>query len=460
MNGKYVKLQDKWTIRGSSEKCIMFDFKGGLFEERFILSKRAYEILRLATGRHTCEQIGAMLKIDPRSYIKHLLRLETIELTDNPSANPRSFQKPYKGENFLGRIMIHITGKCNLNCLHCYLARRKWDELTLEEIKELIKQAAEMNVASFSITGGEPFIREDLMDILRELDQKEMKIEGLFTNGTMLPSDFIDQVRPIQEFPFFVSINGPSSETHNEFMGANDAFKKSIETIRILTQSGIRVFANTSLNVFFDNEQQLAKIYQLIKDLHIYRWRISSPFLEGSWKENFEKYGISTETELQIMLKILKMWLDDGRPFELELGHIFRYIKGKCIQRVYSENDYVCDYFRDRIVIMPNGEISACSLLIAPPYILGNIRNHSLQEIWESDKMRYYKDLKISDVMEDKCRSCTKIAQCGMGCRANAVLTSGVYENIDPEICGICTHPLSEEFSKILQKSGIPVIRE
>ncbi|PJE69546.1 MAG: hypothetical protein COU98_01465 [Candidatus Staskawiczbacteria bacterium CG10_big_fil_rev_8_21_14_0_10_38_10] len=460
MKDEYVFLRSNWTIRGSPEKCVLFDFRGGIFEERFVLSNRAYKVLRLAGGQHTCAQMKRIIGFDPTPYVRYLMKLGVVELSDSPRETPRQFKNPYKGKNFLGRIMLHITGRCNQNCKHCYLASRKWDELSFAEIAELVRQAADMNVASFSITGGEPFVREDLVDILQELNRNEMKVEGLFTNGTILPNGFLDKARGIQDFPFFVSINGPSTEGHDQFGGEGAVFEKTLETIKRLTEQGIKVFANTSLNVFFTDEQQIERLYKLIKELRIYRWRISGPFLEGNWKANFQQFGISTETELQIMLKLLEIWLEDGRPFELELGHVFRYIDGRCIQRVYKKGDYVCDYFRDRIVIMPNGEVSACSLLITPPYIIGNIREQSLREIWESKKMRYYKNLRIADVMNDKCRLCAKLSECGIGCRANAVLTSGRYEDIDPEICGICTHPLSARFTEILQNSGIPIVRE
>lgn len=457
---KYVVMKDNWTIRGSSEKFILFDFRRGIFEERFDISQRVHRILMLADGQHTVSEIRAVVGVDPTPYLKYLQQLGAVEILNVPRKTPRSFPKPYDGKNFLGRVMFHITGRCNQNCKHCYMASQKWNELSFTEIAGLIRQAKELNVASFSITGGEPFVREDLIDILREMDRNEMKIEGIFTNGTMVLDSFLDQMNDLQEVPFFVSINGSAPEDHDQFGASNGSFDKAIETIGMLVSRGIKVFGNTSLNVFLENEEQIRKLYELVKSLGIYRWRVSGPFLEGNWKTNFQTFGISPDKELSIMLTLLQIWLADGKPFEMELGHVFRYIEGKCIRRSYKKGDYVCDYFRDRIVLMPDGGIGACSLLVTPQYLVGNIRQQSLRAIWESDSMRYYKDLKISDMLDDRCRDCHQLAECGLGCRANAALINGKYEDIDPEICGICMHPLYNQFKKVIENSDLRVEEE
>lgn len=454
MKDKYARLKDDWTIRGTEEKWILFNFKRGLCEERFSISKDAYTVCRFTTGNYTVTEIEKITGINPVPYFEYLLELGVIKLLDLPNERVRDFPELYPTKNFLGRIMLHITGRCNLECKHCYLVGQEWgEELTFKEITTLIQQAIELNVASFSITGGEPFIRDDLLDILQELNRKEIKIEGIFTNATIISDNFLNEIVKLQDSPFFVSINGSFTKAHDGFAGIEGSFDQTLKTIKRLVVRGIKVFANTSLSVFVDDDQEIKKFYELIKALKIYRWRVSTPFLEGNWKDNSLKFGISIERELQIFLKLLQLWLYDGKPFDLELGHVFRFIGGEYSQMTYKETDYVCDYFRERIVILPDGGVSACPLLIIPPYLIGNIREQPLKEIWESDKMRYYKDLTIQDILTDKCRSCDRLAKCGIGCRANSVLRGGRYEDIDPEICEMCLSPLYEEFEKLLQET-------
>jgi len=456
MENRRIKLRDEWTIRGGGDKFILFNFKKGLCEDRFSLSREAYTVLRYATGEHTDTEVKKMTGISPSPYVKYLLEQGVVEFSTNPIGEKRFFQAPYAGKNFLGRIMLHLTGRCNLKCKHCYIVNRDWgDELTFEEVVNLLNQAAELNVASISITGGEPFVRKDLLAIVKEIDKREIKIEGIFTNATIISENFLKEAMRIQEFPFFVSINGSFTKAHDGFMGVEGSFDKTLKTIAILVNRGIKVFANTSLSVFVDNDQEIERFYELVKTLGIYRWRVSTPFLEGNWRDNSLKFGITIERELQIFLKLLQFWLNDAKPFDLELGHIFRYVAGEYSRMAYKESDYLCDYFRERIVILPNGEVGACPLLINPPYLVGNIRERSLKEIWQDKRMRYFKDLRICDILVKKCHSCSKLSECGVGCRANSVLRGGRYEDIDPEICEIYSSPIYNDFQKTLEKSGL-----
>ncbi len=456
MENEYIRLKDEWTIRGAAERWILFNFKKGLCEDRFSISENVYRILKLATGEFTVSQISTKIELDSAPYIDYLSELGVIEFFVKPDVKLRHFSDSYTGNNFLGRIMLHITGRCNLECKHCYLIGREWGkELEFDEIVNLIQQAVDLNVASFSITGGEPFVREDLFDILYELDRQEMKIEGIFTNATIVSETLLDKFAKLQEFPFFVSINGPFTKVHDGFVGAEGSFNQSLRTIRRLIDRDIKVFANTSLSVFIDDDKDIENFYELVKELKIYRWRVSSPFLEGNWKDNSLKFGISIRKELQIFLKLIRLWLKDGKPFDLELGHIFRYVGGEYAQMIYNESDYVCDYFRERIIILPDGNVGACPLLITSPHLVGNIRDLSLRKIWGSNKMRYYKDLKIQDIIKEECRSCAKLTKCGLGCRANSVLMGGQYEDIDSEICEISLSQLYDEFEEYLKEVGL-----
>jgi MoaA/NifB/PqqE/SkfB family radical SAM enzyme len=80
-------------------------------------------------------------------------------------------------------IQWHLTERCNLSCSHCYQEGTKTGELTLPDIKETVTEISEMFSAwterygvavspSFNITGGEPFLRKDLFDILSEIRER------------------------------------------------------------------------------------------------------------------------------------------------------------------------------------------------------------------------------------------------------------------------------------------------
>ena len=74
-------------------------------------------------------------------------------------------------------IQMHLTERCNLACTHCYQSGKSSDEMSLAEIRSVIGEVADMlgewsaayDVAfssSFNITGGEPFLRQDIFSVL------------------------------------------------------------------------------------------------------------------------------------------------------------------------------------------------------------------------------------------------------------------------------------------------------
>jgi len=92
-------------------------------------------------------------------------------------------------------ILAHvITNRCNLRCEYCVFWRRKFGkELQTDEIFSIIDQAEELGISFYSVTGGEPLLRDDIPEILRYAHDKGM-VTTLVTNGILLRA-FDSQVR-------------------------------------------------------------------------------------------------------------------------------------------------------------------------------------------------------------------------------------------------------------------------
>lgn len=86
-------------------------------------------------------------------------------------------------------LRLSVTDKCNLNCTYCkHSTTFGKDILTLDEIKKIVHLFAESGVRKIRITGGEPLVRDDILDIVRICKETEgIKDIALTTNGTLLP---------------------------------------------------------------------------------------------------------------------------------------------------------------------------------------------------------------------------------------------------------------------------------
>jgi MoaA/NifB/PqqE/SkfB family radical SAM enzyme len=125
-------------------------------------------------------------------------------------------------KNKIGRqtslVLAHeVTKECNLKCTFCtYWRERRVSELDLEEIKGIIRQAKELGVCMYCVTGGEPLLRDDIAEIVRYASRENM-ITSLVTNGILL-ADRIPDIAPHLDF-LTISIDTLNRDTYKKLRG-------------------------------------------------------------------------------------------------------------------------------------------------------------------------------------------------------------------------------------------------
>jgi len=108
-------------------------------------------------------------------------------------------------------IVISPTMRCNLNCIGCYAGDySKKDDLPLEYVDRVITQAKEMGVYFYVISGGEPFVRDDLLDIYKKHNDAAFMI---YTNGTFIDKDMAFKLQELGNVAPAISVEGFEQET-------------------------------------------------------------------------------------------------------------------------------------------------------------------------------------------------------------------------------------------------------
>ena len=129
---------------------------------------------------------------------------------------------------------VIVTYRCNARCTMCnrYKApSKKEEEISIETIKKLPP------MYFTNITGGEPFIREDLKDIVRELYKKSDRIV-ISTNG-FFTDRIVDLCKEFPQIGIRISIEG-LEQTNNEIRGLDDGFNKGYSTLKKLVDMGMK----------------------------------------------------------------------------------------------------------------------------------------------------------------------------------------------------------------------------
>ena len=180
-------------------------------------------------------------------------------------------------------ITFEITFRCNLRCIMCPLAAafdeansqivREWKsrtELSTDEILGLVDDSAKMGVRNFMITGGEPFLREDLIEIIRYIKQRNMRCRVL-SNGTLI-NDEMTEILVYSGLDFLVlSLDGPEN-IHNSIRNNSKAFLRTVTAARLLTDAKKRAGSVHPLLTFCctissANFKHLKSLIQIAKDV-------------------------------------------------------------------------------------------------------------------------------------------------------------------------------------------------
>jgi radical SAM protein with 4Fe4S-binding SPASM domain len=136
--------------------------------------------------------------------------------------------------------------------------------MSLETIGRIIDEAAEMGTFSLTITGGEPLLRPDLLDIYDHVKAKGI-LPILFTNGTLVTSRI---ARHLAEYPPLfveVSLYGSSKETYESITGISGSYERCVQGINVLVNHGVKVFLKTPAMI--QNQHELENMAQFAKSL-------------------------------------------------------------------------------------------------------------------------------------------------------------------------------------------------
>lgn len=272
--------------------------------------------------------------------------------------------------NDIRRIIYVPTLRCNCACKHCGQSRYfKEAESPCSLIYERLMES-EARPDVFSITGGEPFLKEDLPEALAKIVNAGGELTDITTNGICVEAitRFVEQVKDASKLLFSVSIDG-LPEVHNRIRRNKDAFDRAIESVRVLKAHGVPVKVNTVIQR--DNYQDLDSFANCLYERAGFHVDISwIPLISEINGENEFPY---TEGEASTVLQRISSAAD--KAYLLSKGAVK--IKG-------------CHAGRKTIVISPSGKVYSCVTGFAykdvdrrESFLIGDLKTQTFDEIAE-----------------------------------------------------------------------------
>ena len=198
-------------------------------------------------------------------------------------------EKVAKGES-IAIIQFQYDYRCNLRCVHCSVKRfqetPKQRSFTLDDVRELSRQADEMGLANFVITGGEPLVFPDFDELVEAIDPQKFYLVT-DTNGWNLDAAKAKHLKEIGLDKIQLSLDSLDAKEHNEFRRRPGSHERAMRAIDASMEAGLNIILSTVVT------KQRIRSEEFIRYLEFARLKGVGTFVTyakpvGSWEGNFD----------------------------------------------------------------------------------------------------------------------------------------------------------------------------
>ena len=347
-----------------------------------------------------------------------------------------------------------ITLACDLKCHHCgsRAGKARPRELSTEECLDLIDQLAAMGCREVNLIGGEAYLRRDWLELIRAIRAHGM-VCAIQTGARNLTPRRIDRAVEAGLQSVGVSIDG-LAEVHDRQRGVPGSFDKAMQALRELRRRGIPTQVNTQLNRL--SVPDLRGLLGLLRDAGVNAWRFQLTVAMGRAADQHD--WLLQPFEIPDVLDLCAELAEEGNahgvsvlggnnigyygPHHEQLRALAPRLQGQLMG---------CGAGRFTLGVEADGAIKGCPSLPTGPYTGGNIRDLSLEQIWEhTDALSVRRHVRREDLW-GFCRTCYYADVCQAGCtwtshvlfgrpgnnpycsyRARRLAEQGIRERVEP----------------------------
>jgi radical SAM protein with 4Fe4S-binding SPASM domain len=305
-------------------------------------------------------------------------------------------------KNYLSKLAIHITSKCNLQCAYCY-AEKNVKDIPIEKWLAIVDDAIKkLKLFNLQILGGEPFLHPKIYWFLEELAKRDLYI-SIGTNGTLVDDACIKKLKLIGG-RFIFSFNFDYKEVYSKIVGDSGMYERVFENMLKVKRAGYYVAAFITVT-----KLNYAYMEEFLNFLRKHKIRT---IVERCMPVNEKALSLGITP---------KQWRDlMDRLYQNKFVPTPNKFSGKLFGGE-------CQSYNSAIYITASGETVPCPF--APLDLsLGNILEHDIASIWE----KYITLRNEWQKLPSECESCDRKSVCGGGCKTHAYLKTGSFKDKDP----------------------------
>lgn len=368
-------------------------------------------IWQLLTEGNQIDEIGAFIHRtfgvdyekavgDTRRFIAQLHEKGLVEAEELPApalrayANlkfPAGFDQWVLTQRIPFSGLIELTRTCHLRCVHCFHPVHADDQrLSFEEWRRVLRELAAAGTFLLTFTGGELFLRSDAIDLIEAACDMGF-IVTVLTTGTILTPTLMERLAKVDPDGVSLSLYGGTAESHEWMTRLPGSFETTLQQAKALRDMGLHV--SLSFMITKQNRHELPLVQKLSAELGV---------------------------PVQVDFKIFPRHNGDPEPLGLRLdeSQVLELVQQRVVD--YPEGQGHCMGGAGKYSITPEGAVKVCQVF---PYPVGQLRQHSFAEIWNSPAMVELAR-RFQEEWPQECQSCEHRDQC-YRCPAHSLLEEG-----------------------------------
>ena len=353
---------------------------------------------------HECNEKDT--KFSYKIFESEIIKRDSSSVIMQPEKSTQDFLEEYfKGKPQLTSLHIEITSLCNERCIHCYIPHDyKISYIEPDVFYDVLDQCKSMRLLHLILSGGEPMMHNNFCDFLRKCREYDFSVNVL-SNLTLLDDEIIKEMKMNPLFDVQVSLYSMNPEIHDEITQMKGSFEKTKNAILKLVENDI------PLQISCPIMKQNKNCYD-----EVIKWAEKHKIHVGDDYGIIARYNHTTQNlSCRLSINEIEKIIDDKVANDSK--HIVKIEIEAEKKNNMTSNDFVCSVCNSSICITDNGNVYPCAGW--QDYIVGNIKETSLNDIWEnSDKVNYLRGLRKKDF--PKCIQCTDKEFCTMCMVRNA----------------------------------------